>query len=67
MPEQVGEAALLIDPLLPEEIARSIHRMLHDVDMRKQLTQEGLKKIQSWTQQHFNERVKTILDRVITE
>ncbi len=65
MPEQVGSAALLVDPLSPEEFAQNILHIWHSCYLREQLKQSGFHQIQSWTQKHFNERVKTIIDHVI--
>jgi glycosyltransferase involved in cell wall biosynthesis len=67
MPEQVGSAALLVDPLSADDIAQNICHIWHSTDAREKLKQAGFQQIQSWTQQHFNERVKTILDHVIAE
>ena len=41
MPEIVGSAALLVDPLNPEEIANAISRLYHDLNLQKKLVQNG--------------------------
>lgn len=40
-PEVLGDAALLIDPTEPREIARAIERIVHDAQLRAQLIARG--------------------------
>jgi glycosyltransferase involved in cell wall biosynthesis len=42
IPEVVGNAGLLFDPLDPQAIADAMGRILQDQDLRKQLTEAGL-------------------------
>lgn len=44
LPEVVGDAALLVDPDSPEEIAVAIHRLLTDSALYKELRAKGLKR-----------------------
>ncbi|MFZ5815410.1 MAG: glycosyltransferase family 4 protein [Bacillota bacterium] len=42
LPEVVGDAALLVDPNSPEEIAHAIDRGLHDTGLRLEMRERGL-------------------------
>jgi glycosyltransferase involved in cell wall biosynthesis len=44
MPEVAGDAALLVDPLSVEDIARGIRRMATDESMRAELREKGLRR-----------------------
>lgn len=48
--EVLGDAALLVDPHSPEEIAKGIHRVLTDKTLSKELRQRGLQRVKlySW-------------------
>jgi glycosyltransferase involved in cell wall biosynthesis len=52
MPEVVGDAALMIDPHDPENLAIAMHRLLIDEDLRSELIAKGLKRAAkfSWEQ-----------------
>jgi glycosyltransferase involved in cell wall biosynthesis len=56
MPEVAGDAALLIDPKDPEEIATAIDRLRNDVDLRNDLIRRGLKRAQQFSWQGVAER-----------
>lgn len=47
--EQLGEAALLFDPLCPEDMAAKIHTLLTKPEWRDNLREKGLKRAASWT------------------
>ncbi len=47
--EQLGEAALLFDPLCPEDMAAKIHTLLTRPDLRDDLREKGLKRAAAWT------------------
>src|SRR4029453_15091770 len=49
LPEVVGDAALLIDPLDPNEIAQAIRRVLWDSDLREDLKQRGLRRVKDFS------------------
>lgn len=51
LPEVVGNAGLLVNPLQTEEIAQAMHRLLSDSQLREQLIQLGLERVKhfSWT------------------
>lgn len=42
LPEVVGDAALLIDPLSPDDLAAALRRLLDDADLRARLRAAGL-------------------------
>ncbi|MEZ4868703.1 MAG: glycosyltransferase family 1 protein [Caldilineaceae bacterium] len=50
LPEVVGDAALLVDPQDPEELAVAMHRLLQDDVLHAELREKGLKRAQcfSW-------------------
>lgn len=52
MPEVAGDAALLVNPRQPEDIARAIIHMMDNEPLRKQCIQRGLKRQEdfSWRQ-----------------
>ena len=53
IPEQVGDAALLFDPLNVEEIAHCIERLWVDDELCQELINKGQKKAEAWGQQEF--------------
>jgi glycosyltransferase involved in cell wall biosynthesis len=50
LPEVVGDAALLVNPKDPEEIAVAMHRLLTDDDLHAELREKGLRRARcfSW-------------------
>ncbi|MFH1903475.1 MAG: glycosyltransferase family 1 protein [Candidatus Omnitrophota bacterium] len=50
LPEVVGDAGILVDPLNEQEITESIRRLISDPTLREQLRDKGLKRAQlfSW-------------------
>lgn len=49
LPEAVGDAALLIDPQSPEQIADALVRILNDTDLRLELRARGLEHARQYT------------------
>lgn len=47
--EQLGEAALLFDPLCPEDMAATIHTLLTQPERQEDLRAKGLKRAAAWT------------------
>jgi glycosyltransferase involved in cell wall biosynthesis len=64
MPDQVGDAALLIDPSNPESIADAIERLWLDATLRKTLVERGRKKREEWNQNKFNLRFQEIIGQI---
>jgi glycosyltransferase involved in cell wall biosynthesis len=61
MSEQVGSAALLLDPKSVEAIADCMTRMWTDDDLCRTLVARGKEKSLAWNQSHFNVRFQEIL------
>ena len=49
LPEVVGNAACLVDPLDDVSMAEGIFRVLHDKDYRKSLVEEGSRQEKKYT------------------
>jgi len=49
LPEVVGDAALLVDPNNPEEIAVALHRLLTDDTLHSELRTKGLQRAKCFT------------------
>jgi glycosyltransferase involved in cell wall biosynthesis len=64
MPEQVGNAALLINPYDVQDIAEKIKTIYIDHKLRNELIENGLKIINKYKQNEFNLLFKSILDEV---
>lgn len=62
--EQVGDAALLVDPQRAEQIAEAILRLYRQPDVRQTLIDLGKKRLQLWKPQHFASRLEEILAEV---
>jgi glycosyltransferase involved in cell wall biosynthesis len=61
--EQLGEAAILVDPTDQRAIAEAINRVASDPSLRNRLVASGKKRAQSWTSEDY---VKGIM-KVISE
>ena len=60
--EQLGNAALLVDPKSPEQIADAIFELYNSPELRKTLIERGLKRAQQWTGKDFVQSIFSILD-----
>lgn len=60
--EQLGDAALLVDPKSPEQIADAIVTLYNSPELRKTLIARGLKRAKQWTGQDFVRSIFPILD-----
>jgi tetratricopeptide (TPR) repeat protein len=60
--EQVGNAAILVNPRNPEEIAEAIYRVSTDINLRRILIEKGYKKAKDWTLQDFSLNLHSIID-----
>ena len=67
LPEVVGDAALLIDPLDSGAIAQAIRRVLLDSDLREDLRQRGLRRVKEFSWERSVRRVREIYDEVLAE
>jgi glycosyltransferase involved in cell wall biosynthesis len=60
--EQLGEAALLVDPRKEEEIALAIKKIYEDPALRQTLQERGLKRARQWTGEDYVRSVFAIID-----
>jgi glycosyltransferase involved in cell wall biosynthesis len=67
LPEVVGDAALLIDPLDPAAIAQAMRRVLMDSELREDLRQRGLRRVKDFSWERSVRRVREIYDEVLAE
>jgi glycosyltransferase involved in cell wall biosynthesis len=67
MPEQVGDAALLIDPKDPVDIAQKIKRIWQDEILRNELIKKGFQKTQMYGQKDFDRILGSLIDKVIQD
>ena len=65
LPEVVGDAAVLIDPYQPEEIADAMQRVLLDEGLRNDLRARGLARVRDFSWQRSATRVREIYDEVL--
>jgi glycosyltransferase involved in cell wall biosynthesis len=64
--EQLGEAALFIDPKSPEQIALAIQSLYRDQNLRKILIQRGLERSATWKADDYIKSIFNILDEFET-
>ena len=60
--EQLGDAALLVDPRDEEQIALAVKSLYDDPALRQTLVQRGLERATKWTGEDFVKSVFAILD-----
>ena len=60
--EQLGEAALLVDPRDAEQIALAVKTLYDDLELRRTLVQRGRERASRWTGRDFVRGVFSILD-----
>ena len=60
--EQLGDAALLVDPAEPEEMARVIKSLQTDAELRQTLIERGAARASLWTGEDFVKGVFSTLD-----
>ena len=60
--EQVKDAALLVDPTSPEELAKAIIKLLNDKELRNRLIKKGHKVLDSWTYNDFSNELNRLLE-----
>ena len=59
--EQAGDAALLVDPSNPKDIADKIKIIWSDKKLQKQLIKKGKEKSNKWTYKNFNKEINKII------
>lgn len=62
--EQVGEAALLVNPRDIDSIAKALLMLYNNVDLRRSLIQKGSERVNSWTPELFAKRLSEIISQV---
>ena len=62
LPEQVGDAGLLFDPLSVEDIASTVGRLLDDSALRQQLIERGARRIASITHDSYAHSLAEVID-----
>jgi glycosyltransferase involved in cell wall biosynthesis len=67
MPEQVGDAALLFNPDSVNDIAACIRSLWVDDVLCTRLAAAGKKRSADWGQDQFNQRLRLVLDTVVSE
>ncbi len=60
--EQLGDAALLVDPKMPDQIAHAVKSLWQDGTLRQTLVERGLKRASRFTGEDFVKGVFAILD-----
>jgi glycosyltransferase involved in cell wall biosynthesis len=56
LPEVAGDAALLVDPENPEEIADGMFRLLREPDLRQDLSEKGLRRAEYFSERRMAEK-----------
>jgi glycosyltransferase involved in cell wall biosynthesis len=62
LPEVVGEAAVLVQPLDVEEIAAGIRRLVRDAALRSQLRERGLRRAQLFSWKETGQKTSHVLE-----
>jgi len=65
IPEVVGDAGILVDPLEPDEIADGMARLTGDRELHDRLSVRGLERASGFTWDRTTERIREIYDRVL--
>ena len=65
LPEVVGDAAVLIDPLRPDAIAEAMRQVLTDSELRRSLTRRGLERASHFSWEQSIARVRDIYREVL--
>jgi glycosyltransferase involved in cell wall biosynthesis len=65
LPEVVGDAAILIDPYEPDEIAGALRRVLTDPALRDDLRARGFARVKEFSWDRSVHRVREIYDEVL--
>jgi glycosyltransferase involved in cell wall biosynthesis len=60
--EQAGDAALLVDPNSPEDIADKMKMIVNDKNLRRKLIMRGEKRLEDWSFVDFSKKIHDILN-----
>jgi glycosyltransferase involved in cell wall biosynthesis len=64
LPEVAGDAAILVDPYIPQAIADGIYQVLTDESLRRSLRQKGLARAAQFSWEQSVQRVRAIYGEV---
>jgi glycosyltransferase involved in cell wall biosynthesis len=64
LPEQIGDAGVLFDPMSVEDMAEKISSLLGDADLRKELIRKGKARISAMTADAYAGELEAALDRI---
>jgi glycosyltransferase involved in cell wall biosynthesis len=65
LPEVVGDAALLVDPMDPAAIAAAIGRVLHEPALRADLVRRGHERVRTFSWERSVRRIRDIYGEVL--
>jgi glycosyltransferase involved in cell wall biosynthesis len=60
--EQLGDAALLVDPRRPAQIAQAVQSLVNDSALRDRLTRSGMQRARRWTGLEYVRGIFAVLD-----
>ena len=66
IPEVCGDAAFYINPYDVDDMAQGIVQLVNNPQLRQQLQQRGLQRVQSFHYRQMGDRILTILDHYLT-
>jgi glycosyltransferase involved in cell wall biosynthesis len=66
LPEVAGDAAMLINPLLVDDIARGLREITMNEDLRKKLIERGYRQAQTFTWQACADSVLEVFENVLS-
>jgi len=66
LPEVVGKAGILVDPLNVEAIADGIRCLVENADMRASLRRSGLRRAREFTWEHTARKTADVLNQVLS-
>ena len=65
LPEVVGDAGILVDPLSVEEIKGAMAGVMRDRDLCMKLGQKGIERAQKYTWKHSVEILKQVYEKLV--
>jgi glycosyltransferase involved in cell wall biosynthesis len=65
LPEQVGTAGLLFDPLNTSDIADTCNSLLEDIPLRERCREQGCKKISSLSHADYSSKLRSCIDSIL--
>jgi glycosyltransferase involved in cell wall biosynthesis len=64
LPEQIGDAGMLFDPLSITDMAEKISSLLGDQELRRELARRGKERISGLTSESYSAQLDRVLDRL---